>query len=54
MLFEMTRDYHVILPLIGSLAIANAVRNYFCPPTVYTLKLLRRGHSVPDGLLSRS
>lgn len=54
MLFEMTRDYNVILPVIGTLAIANAVRNRLCPPTIYTLKLLRRGHAVPDGRLSRS
>jgi len=54
MLFEMTRDYNVIIPVIGTLLIANAVRRRICPPTIYTLKLLRRGHSLPYGRISRS
>jgi chloride channel protein, CIC family len=54
MLFEMTRDYNVVLPVICAVAIANAVRKCICPPTIYTLKLLRRGHSVPDGHFVRS
>jgi CIC family chloride channel protein len=54
MLFEMTRDYNVILPIIITLAIADAVRRYICPPTIYTLKLLRRGDVVPPGQISRS
>jgi chloride channel protein, CIC family len=54
MLFEMTRDYNVILPVIVSLAIADAIRRRLCPPTIYTLKLLRRGHIVPPGQISRS
>ena len=54
MLFEMTRDYNVVLPVICAVAIANAVRNRICPPTIYTLKLLRRGHAVPDGHFLRS
>lgn len=54
MLFEMTRDYNVILPVIGTLLIANAVRRRICPATIYTLKLLRRGHSLPYGRISRS
>lgn len=54
MLFEMTRDYNVILPIIISLAIADAVRRWICPPTIYTLKLLRRGDVVPLGQISRS
>ena len=54
MLFEMTRDYNVVLPVICSVAIANTVRNRICPPTIYTLKLLRRGHAVPDGHFIRS
>ncbi|HZZ27498.1 MAG TPA: chloride channel protein [Pirellulales bacterium] len=54
MLFEMTRDYNVVLPVIVALAIADAVRRRLCPPTIYTLKLLRRGHIVPPGQISRS
>jgi chloride channel protein, CIC family len=54
MLFEMTRDYNVIMPVVVTVAIANAVRRRLCPPTIYTLKLLRRGHIVPPGQISRS
>ncbi|HTQ39810.1 MAG TPA: chloride channel protein [Pirellulales bacterium] len=54
MLFEMTRDYNVVLPIIITLAIADAVRRYVCPPTIYTLKLLRRGDIVAPGQISRS
>jgi CIC family chloride channel protein len=50
MLFEMTRDYHVILPLALTAVIATAVRKRLSPASVYTLKLLRRGHVVPEGL----
>jgi len=50
MLSEMTRDYNAILPILVTTAIANAVRRKLCPPTIYTLKLLRRGHLVPEGL----
>ena len=54
MLFEMTGDYNVILPVVITMAIADAVRRRLCPPTIYTLKLLRRGHIVPPGQISRS
>jgi CIC family chloride channel protein len=50
MLFEMTRDYAVILPLLLVSGIAYALRKSICPPSIYTLKLLRRGHVVPEGL----
>jgi CIC family chloride channel protein len=50
MVFEMTWDYGSILPVIVTTVIAGAVRQALCPPTIYTLKLLRRGHVVPQGL----
>jgi chloride channel protein, CIC family len=50
MVFEMTRDYTTILPVILTVAIAGAVRHWLSPSTIYTLKLLRRGHVVPQGL----
>ena len=50
MVFEMTRDYTTILPVILTVAIASAVRQWLSPSTIYTLKLLRRGHVVPQGL----
>jgi len=50
MTFEMTRDYTVILPVILTVALATAVRQWLLPATIYTLKLQRRGHVVPQGL----
>jgi CIC family chloride channel protein len=50
MVFEMTRDYTAIMPVILTVALASAVRHRLSPSTIYTLKLLRRGHVVPQGL----
>jgi chloride channel protein, CIC family len=50
MVFEMTRDYTVILPVILTVVLASTVRQWLSPATIYTLKLLRRGHVVPQGL----
>jgi chloride channel protein, CIC family len=49
----MTRDYTVILPVILTVVLACAVRNSLSPATIYTLKLLRRGEIVPQGLQAR-
>jgi chloride channel protein, CIC family len=53
MIFEMTRDYTVILPVILTVALACAVRSWLSPATIYTLKLLRRGAVAPLGLEAR-
>ena len=50
MLFEMTRDLNAILPMLLTVTVAYAVRQRIMPPTIYTLKLLRRGHNAPQGL----
>ncbi len=50
MLFEMTRNYNAILPVILTVAITYTVRNKIVHASIYTLKLLRRGHPVPVGL----
>jgi CIC family chloride channel protein len=50
MVFELTRDYSVIMPAALTAAIATAVRQVLVRPTIYTLKLLRRGDVVPQGL----
>jgi len=50
MVFEMTWDYGVILPTILTAVTAYAVRQRLSPASIYTLKLLRRGHVVPQGL----
>jgi CIC family chloride channel protein len=53
MVVEMTREYTVILPLILTVALACLVRHGLSPSTIYTLKLLRRGETVPQGLQAR-
>jgi CIC family chloride channel protein len=50
MTFEMTLDYYSLLPVIVTSAVAWAMRNYLIPSSLYTIKLLRRGHVVPEGL----
>ncbi|NCC53148.1 MAG: chloride channel protein, partial [Spartobacteria bacterium] len=50
MIFEQTRDYHVILPLLITVGMAYAMRKHLCDPSIYTMKLLRRGNPVPEGL----
>ena len=50
MICEMTRDYQALLPLVITVAIAHGVRKAISRESIYTLKLLRRGHVVPEGL----
>jgi len=42
-LFELTQDYRVILPIMISGVVALAIAQRFEPSSIYTLKLLRRG-----------
>ncbi len=48
MIFEMTGDYRVIIPLIVVVSVAYATRRLITSDTIYTLKLLRRGHDIPE------
>lgn len=50
MAFELTRDYNSILPIVISVALASNMRKLICHESIYTLKLLRRGIIVPEGL----
>jgi CIC family chloride channel protein len=50
MLHEMTGDNNIMLPVIVSTVLACGVRKLISPGSIYTLKLLRRGHVVPEGL----
>ena len=52
MVTEMTGDYNVMLPVIISVTTAYAVRKSLMRDSIYTLKLTRRGHIVPEGLQS--
>jgi len=50
MIFEMTRDYGVIIPLMIVASVAYGVRRALMRDSIYTMKLSRRGHSVPESL----
>ncbi len=50
MIFEMTRDYDIVLPMILAVALALGVRRLLSSETLYTLKLVRRGHPIPKAL----
>ncbi|MCI5075724.1 chloride channel protein [Oricola sp.] len=48
MIFEMTRDYNVIVPLVLAVAIAVGVRRWLITDTIYTIKLRHRGRPIPQ------
>jgi chloride channel protein, CIC family len=50
MIFEMTRDYGVIVPMTITVAISYGVRKVLLKESIYTLKLVRRGHYMPEAL----
>ena len=50
MVLEMTEDSNAVLPIIITVSIALGVRKWLSPGSIYTLKLTRRGHAVPEGL----
>ncbi len=47
MIFEMTRDYDIVLPMIVAVALSIGVRRLLSQENIYTMKLFRRGHAVP-------
>ena len=50
MIFEMTLDYTVIVPMTLTVAISYAVRKSLMSDSIYTRKLVLRGESVPETL----
>ena len=50
MIFEMTRVYAIILPLLFACVIADVVASFGSPETIYTRKLLRRGVKIVHDL----
>jgi CIC family chloride channel protein len=50
MIFEMTLDYTVIIPITLTVATSYGVRSLMCAESIYTLKLARRGHGLPRSL----
>jgi CIC family chloride channel protein len=50
MVFEMTLDYAVVLPMTLTVAVAHGLRARLLVDSIYTMKLSRRGHPVPSAL----
>ncbi len=50
MIFEMTLDYNVIIPITVTVAFSYGVRKILEKDSIYTLKLARRGHYMPEAL----
>ncbi len=50
MIFEMTLDYDIVLPMILAVALSLGVRRMLSLESIYTMKLVRRGHAMPRGL----
>jgi len=47
-LFEMTRDYAIILPTLTAVVVSTAVAQAITRDTIYTLKLRRRGIEIHE------
>ena len=47
-IFEMTRDYSIVLPVMTAVAIATLVSHMLSEGTIYTIKLARRGIEIQD------
>ncbi len=47
MIFEMTRDYNVIVPLVVAVALATGTRRALVAENIYTVKLRHRGRPIP-------
>ena len=56
-IFELTGDYRIILPLMFAIVVATALSNALTGDTIYTLKLRRRGIDIdaarPVGLMGQ-
>jgi CIC family chloride channel protein len=50
MIFEMTLDYTVLLPMTITVAVSYGTRRLLLKDSIYTLKLARRGRHVPQTL----
>ena len=50
MIFELTNDYHIILPLMISCVLASIVARWLLEESIYTMKLSRRGVNIKQGI----
>jgi CIC family chloride channel protein len=48
-IFELTGEYQIILPLMFAVALATSIANLLSRDTIYTLKLWRRGIDITRG-----
>ena len=47
--FELTGDYPLVLPLMAAVALATGVSHLLSRQNIYTLKLTRRGVDIGTG-----
>ncbi len=47
MIFEMTLDYDIVMPMIVAVAMSIGVRRVLSRENIYTIKLVRRGRVIP-------
>ncbi len=50
MIFEMTRDYALVMPMIVAVAVSIGVRRMLSRENIYTIKLVERRHVIPKAL----
>ena len=50
MIFEMTRDYDIVMPMIVSVAVSIGIRRILSRENIYTVKLVSRRHFIPKAL----
>jgi chloride channel protein, CIC family len=50
MIFEMTRNYDIVMPMIIAVAISIGVRRVLSRENIYTIKLVGRRHFIPKSL----
>jgi CIC family chloride channel protein len=50
MIFEMTRDYEIVMPMIVAVAVAIGVRRMLSAENIYTIKLVARRHFIPKAM----
>jgi CIC family chloride channel protein len=50
MIFEMTRDYSLVMPMILAVALSIGVRRVLSRENIYTVKLVKRRHQIPKAL----
>jgi CIC family chloride channel protein len=50
MIFEMTLDYNVIIPVTLTTALSFGIRKLLIDESIYTLKLVRKSHHAPQSM----